>query len=60
MSKLAQFTIGVVTLGSSWKGDDTVSYPFVGSEYGWLGVLADKGQLLEVVVLEHNQYTFVM
>jgi hypothetical protein len=51
LSELAQFSVCAVALLEGGECDDAVRCPFVWSEDGRLGVLANKGKLCEVVVL---------
>jgi hypothetical protein len=55
-SELAQFPVCTVTLRGRGKGDDAVRCPIVWSEGGRLRVLANEGELSEVVVLWSCEY----
>jgi hypothetical protein len=50
-AELAQSPEGAVALFGTGKGDDAVWRPFVWSQDGRFRVLADEGQLCEVMVL---------
>lgn len=50
--ELTQLAKGAMALGRGGKGDDTVRDPFVWAQGGRLRVLANEGQLVEVMVLQ--------
>lgn len=53
-AELSQFPKGIVALLRGGEGNDTVREPFIRAEDGRLRVLADEGQLFEVVILHSH------
>lgn len=51
VTKFAELAERLETLLGDREGDDAVRCPFVGPDGGWLGALADEGELIGMVLL---------